>query len=215
MKIAVFDLGGGTFDISVLDVGEGVFEVKATNGDTHLGGDDFDERIIQWLCESFQASRPRSTCARTRWRCSASRKPPRRRRSSSARRADAINLPFITMDATGPKHLSENLTRAQFEKMCEDLFERCRGPVLRCLQDAKMKPSDIDECILVGGSTRIPRVKAMVKEIFGKEPNQSVNPDEVVRSARRSRAACSAARSATCCCSTSRRCRSASRRSAA
>ena len=180
MKIAVFDLGGGTFDISVLDVGEGVFEVKATNGDTHLGGDDFDDRIIQWLCESFRKATSidlkKDQMALQRLKEAAEKA---KIELSSATQTQ-INLPFITMDATGPKHLSENLSRAQFEKMCEDLFERCRGPVLRCLQDAKMKPSEIDECILVGGSTRIPRVKAMVKEIFGKEPNQSVNPDEVV-----------------------------------
>ncbi|MFO0276155.1 MAG: molecular chaperone DnaK [Planctomycetota bacterium] len=180
MKIAVFDLGGGTFDISILDVCEGVFEVKATNGDTHLGGDDFDERIIQWLCESFRKQTAidlkKDQMALQRLKEAAEKA---KIELSSATQTQ-INLPFITMDATGPKHLSENLTRAQFEKLCEDLFERCRGPVLRCMEDAKMKPSDIDECILVGGSTRIPRVKALVKEIFGKEPNQSVNPDEVV-----------------------------------
>jgi molecular chaperone DnaK len=180
MKIAVFDLGGGTFDISILDVGEGVFEVKATNGDTHLGGDDFDERIIQWLCDSFRKQTGidlrKDQMALQRLKEAAEKA---KIELSSATQTQ-INLPFITMDASGPKHLSENLTRAQFEKLCEDLFERCRGPVLRCMEDAKMKPSDIDECILVGGSTRIPRVKALVKEIFGKEPNQSVNPDEVV-----------------------------------
>jgi molecular chaperone DnaK len=180
MKIAVFDLGGGTFDISILDVGEGVFEVKATNGDTHLGGDDFDERIIQWLCDSFRKAAgidlKKDQMALQRLKEAAEKA---KIELSSATQTQ-INLPFITMDATGPKHLSENLTRAQFETMCEDLVERCRGPVLRCLEDSKMKPSDIDECILVGGSTRIPRVKALVKEIFGKEPNQSVNPDEVV-----------------------------------
>jgi molecular chaperone DnaK len=157
-----------------------VFEVKATNGDTHLGGDDFDDRIIQWLCENFRKATAidlkKDQMALQRLKEAAEK--AKIELSSAAQ--TAINLPFITMDATGPKHLSENLTRAQFEKMCEDLFERCRGPVLRCLQDAKMKPSEIDECILVGGSTRIPRVKAIVKEIFGKEPNQSVNPDEVV-----------------------------------
>jgi molecular chaperone DnaK len=180
MKIAVFDLGGGTFDISILDVGEGVFEVKATNGDTHLGGDDFDERIIQWLCDNFRKSNgidlKKDQMALQRLKEAAEKA----KIELSSATQTAINLPFITMDATGPKHLSENLTRAQFEKICEDLFERCRGPVLRCMEDAKMKPSDIDECILVGGSTRIPRVKAMVKEVFQKEPNQSVNPDEVV-----------------------------------
>ncbi|MDO8348927.1 MAG: molecular chaperone DnaK [Planctomycetota bacterium] len=180
MKIAVYDLGGGTFDISVLDVGEGVFEVKATNGDTHLGGDDFDECIIQWLCDSFRKATAidlrKDQMALQRLKEAAEK--AKVELSSAAQ--TAINLPFITMDATGPKHLTENLTRAQFEKLCEHLFERCRGPVLRCLEDAKMKPSDIDECILVGGSTRIPRVQAMVKEIFQKEPNRSVNPDEVV-----------------------------------
>ncbi|HZN39855.1 MAG TPA: molecular chaperone DnaK [Planctomycetota bacterium] len=180
MKIAVYDLGGGTFDISVLDIGEGVFEVKATNGDTHLGGDDFDECIIQWLCDSFKKQTAidlrKDQMALQRLKEAAEK--AKVELSSAAQ--TAINLPFITMDATGPKHLTENLTRANFEKLCEHLFERCRGPVLRCLEDAKMKPSDIDECILVGGSTRIPRVQAMVKEIFGKEPNRSVNPDEVV-----------------------------------
>ncbi|MBL9077977.1 MAG: molecular chaperone DnaK [Planctomycetes bacterium] len=180
MKIAVFDLGGGTFDISVLDVGEGVFEVKATNGDTHLGGDDFDECIIQWLCESFRKQTAidlrKDQMALQRLKEAAEKA----KIELSSATQTAINLPFITMDASGPKHLTENLTRAQFEKLCESLFERCRGPVLRCLEDAKMKPSDIDECILVGGSTRIPKVQAMVKEIFGKEPNRSVNPDEVV-----------------------------------
>ncbi|MBZ0100950.1 MAG: molecular chaperone DnaK, partial [Thermoanaerobaculia bacterium] len=180
MKIAVFDLGGGTFDISILDVGEGVFEVKATNGDTHLGGDDFDERIIQWLCDTFkkQTSIDLRNDQMALQRLKEAAEKAKIELSSAVQ--TQINLPFITMDATGPKHLSENLSRAQFEKLCEDLFERCRGPVLRCLQDAKMKPSDIDECILVGGSTRMPKVLAVVKEIFGKEPNRSVNPDEVV-----------------------------------
>jgi len=180
MKIAVFDLGGGTFDISVLDVGEGVFEVKATNGDTHLGGDDFDEVLIQWLCDTFKKQTAidlrKDQMALQRLKEAAEKAKV----ELSSATQTAINLPFITMDATGPKHLNENLTRAQFEKLAEDLFERCRGPVLRCLQDAKMKPSDVDECILVGGSTRIPKVQAIVKEIFGKEPNRSVNPDEVV-----------------------------------
>ena len=179
-KIAVFDLGGGTFDISVLDVGEGVFEVKATNGDTHLGGDDFDEKIIQWLCDTFKKANNidlrKDQMALQRLKEAAEKA----KIELSSAQQTAVNLPFITMDATGPKHLSENLTRAKFEQLCEDLFTRCRGPVLRCLEDSKMKPSDIDEVILVGGSTRIPRVQALVKEVFGKEPNRSVNPDEVV-----------------------------------
>jgi molecular chaperone DnaK len=180
MKIAVFDLGGGTFDISVLDVGEGVFEVKATNGDGHLGGDDFDGRIIQWLCDSFKKQNGidlrKDQMALQRLKESAEKA----KIELSSAQQTAINLPFITMDATGPKHLSENLTRAKFEQLCEDLFDRCRGPVLRCLEDSKLKAAEIDECILVGGSTRIPRVQALVKEVFGKEPNRSVNPDEVV-----------------------------------
>jgi len=179
-KIAVFDLGGGTFDISVLDVGEGVFEVKATNGDTHLGGDDFDEKIIQWLCDSFKKANNidlrKDQMALQRLKEAAEKA----KIELSSAMQTAVNLPFITMDATGPKHLSENLTRAKFEQLCEDLFARCRGPVVRCLEDSKMKPSEIDEVILVGGSTRIPRVQALVKEVFGKEPNRSVNPDEVV-----------------------------------
>src|SRR5262245_9383785 len=179
-KIAVFDLGGGTFDISVLDVGEGVFEVKATNGDTHLGGDDFDERIIQWLCDSFRKQYAidlrKDQMALQRLKEAAEKA----KIELSSAQQTAINLPFITMDATGPKHLSENLTRSKFEQLCEDLFARCRGPVLRCLEDSKIKPAEIDEVILVGGSTRIPRVQALVKEIFQKEPNRSVNPDEVV-----------------------------------
>ena len=179
-KIAVFDLGGGTFDISVLDVGEGVFEVKATNGDTHLGGDDFDERIIQWLCDNFQKTNgiDLRTDNMAMQRLKEAAEKAKVELSSATQ--TSINLPFVTMDATGPKHLAENLTRAQFEQMCEDLFERCRGPVLRCLEDAKMKPSDIDDCILVGGSTRMPKVLEVVKEIFGKDANRSVNPDEVV-----------------------------------
>jgi len=180
LKIAVFDLGGGTFDVSVLDVGDGVFEVKATKGDTRLGGDDFDERIIQWLCDNFQKANGidlrNDDMALQRLKEAAEK--AKIELSSAAQ--TAINLPFVTMDQAGPKHLAENLTRAQFEQMCEDLFERCRAPVLQCLEDANLKPSDIDECLLVGGSTRMPKVQEVVNELFGKEPNRSVNPDEVV-----------------------------------
>ena len=180
LKIAVFDLGGGTFDVSVLDVGDGVFEVKATKGDTRLGGDDFDERIIQWLCDNFQKANGidlrQDDMALQRLKEAAEK--AKIELSSAAQ--TAINLPFVTMDQAGPKHLAENLTRAQFEQMCEDLFERCRAPVLQCLEDANLKPSDVDECLLVGGSTRMPKVQEVVKELFGKEPNRSVNPDEVV-----------------------------------
>ena len=179
-RIAVFDLGGGTFDISILDVGEGVFEVKATNGDTHLGGDDFDEVVIQWLCDSFKKSTTvdlrKDVMALQRLKEAAEKA----KIELSSAQQTTISLPFITMDQTGPKHLSETLTRAKFEQMCDHLIERCRKPVMRCLEDAKMKPSDIDEVILVGGSTRTPKVQTLVKEIFNREPNRSVNPDEVV-----------------------------------
>ncbi|MHC4812096.1 MAG: molecular chaperone DnaK [Planctomycetota bacterium] len=179
-KIAVFDLGGGTFDISILDVGDGVFEVKSTNGDTHLGGDDFDEIVIGWLCESFKQSNGidlrNDQMALQRLKEAAEKA---KIELSSAQQTN-INLPFITMDQAGPKHLSENLTRARFEEMCDALFERCKKPCLLALEDAKLKPGDIDEVILVGGSTRIPKVQELVKEIFKREPNRSVNPDEVV-----------------------------------
>jgi molecular chaperone DnaK len=179
-KIAVFDLGGGTFDISILDVGDGVFEVKATNGDTHLGGDDFDEVVIQWLCDTFKKSTTidlrKDQMALQRLKEAAEKAKV----ELSSAQQTTISLPFITMDQSGPKHLSETLTRSRFEQLVEHLIERCRTPVLKCLEDAKMKPKDIEEVILVGGSTRIPRVQQLVKEIFGREPNRSVNPDEVV-----------------------------------
>jgi molecular chaperone DnaK len=179
-KIAVFDLGGGTFDISILDVGDGVFEVKSTNGDTHLGGDDFDEIIIRWLCDSFSQSNGidlrNDQMALQRLKEAAEKA---KIELSSAQQTN-INLPFITMDQAGPKHLSENLSRAKFEEMCEALFERCKKPCELALSDAKLKASDIDEVILVGGSTRIPKVQEIVKAIFQREPNRSVNPDEVV-----------------------------------
>ena len=180
MKIAVFDLGGGTFDISVLDVGDGVFEVKATNGDTRLGGDDFDECIIQWLCDTFKKQNGIDLRGDQMALQRLKEAAEKAKIELSSATQTAINLPFITMDQSGPKHLTENLTRAQFEKLAESLFERCRGPVLRCLEDSKLKAGDIDEVLLVGGSTRMPQVLAIVKEIFGKEPNRSVNPDEVV-----------------------------------
>ncbi len=179
-KIAVFDLGGGTFDISILDVGEGVFEVKSTNGDTHLGGDDFDELIIRWLCDSFKKANGidlrNDQMALQRLKEAAEKA----KIELSAAQQTNINLPFITMDQAGPKHLSENLTRARFEEMCDGLFERCRKPCLLALKDAKLDAKDIDEVVLVGGSTRIPKVQELVKEIFRREPNRSVNPDEVV-----------------------------------
>ena len=179
-NIAVFDLGGGTFDVSILDVGDGVFEVKATNGDTQLGGDDFDQIIINWLCDSFLAANAidlrNDQMALQRLKEAAEK--AKIELSSAAQ--TAISLPFITMDQAGPKHLQENLTRAKFEEMCDALFERCKIPCEKALKDAKMSPAQIDEVILVGGSTRIPKVQELVKALFEKEPNRSVNPDEVV-----------------------------------
>jgi molecular chaperone DnaK len=179
-KIAVFDLGGGTFDISILDVGDGVFEVKATNGDTHLGGDDWDQVLIDHIADQFKKDHGidlrKDQMALQRLKEAAERA---KKDLSQATTAD-INLPFITADASGPKHLMMSITRSKFEQLTEPLFERCRGPVLRALSDAGYKPSDIDEVVMVGGMTRVPRVQAMVKEVFGKEGHRGVNPDEVV-----------------------------------
>ncbi|MFO0914536.1 MAG: molecular chaperone DnaK [Pirellulales bacterium] len=187
-KIAVFDLGGGTFDISILEVAstegkEGdvtVFEVISTNGDTHLGGDDFDEALIHYVADEFRKEQGidlrRDTMALQRLQeaCEKAKKE-----LSTTAQTD-INLPFITADASGPKHLQMTITRAKFEQLTDSLIERCRGPVMRAMEDAKLKPNQIDEVVLVGGSTRIPRVQALAKEIFGREPHKGVNPDEVV-----------------------------------
>jgi molecular chaperone DnaK len=179
-KIAVFDLGGGTFDISILDVGDGVFEVKATNGDTHLGGDDFDQVLIDYIADEFKKENSidlrKDQMALQRLKEAAERA----KKDLSQSATTDINLPFITADASGPKHLQMSLTRAKFEQLVDHLVERCRGPVLRALQDAGYKTSDIDEIVLVGGMTRVPKVQALVKEIFGKEGHKGVNPDEVV-----------------------------------
>src|ERR1700687_4548415 len=179
-KIAVFDLGGGTFDISILDVGDGVFEVKATNGDTHLGGDDFDQVVIDYIAEEFKKDNGidlrKDQMALQRLKEAAERA----KKDLSQQATTDINLPFITADASGPKHLQMSLTRAKFEQLVDHLVERCRGPVLKALQDAGYKPSDIDEVVLVGGMTRVPKVQALVKEVFGKEGHKGVNPDEVV-----------------------------------
>ena len=178
--IAVYDLGGGTFDISVLEVGEGVVEVKSTNGDTHLGGDDFDHKVIDWLvaefkkAESIDLSKDRMALQRLK---EAAEKA--KIELSSAMETE-ISLPFISGDATGPKHLTQKLTRAKLESLVEDLVQRTMGPVKQALADAGVKPSDIDEVVLVGGSTRMPRVQQLVKEYFGKDPHKGVNPDEVV-----------------------------------
>jgi molecular chaperone DnaK len=178
--IAVYDLGGGTFDISILDVGDGVFEVKSTNGDTFLGGDDFDQRIIDWICDEFKKEQGidlrQDRMALQRLKEAAERA----KIELSTVMETEINLPFITADASGPKHLTMKLTRAKLEQLVEDLIERSIGPCRQALADAKLRPEDIDEVILVGGQTRTPAVQETVKRIFGKEPHKGVNPDEVV-----------------------------------
>src|SRR5688572_3938856 len=179
-KVAVYDLGGGTFDISILEIGEGVFEVLATNGDTHLGGDDFDQVLIDWAADSFKRDsgidvrKDPMALQRLKEACEKAKVE-----LSSSMQTD-LNLPFITMDASGPKHLHYTLSRAKFDSMTEALVERTKGPCLQALKDAGLDPSKINEVILVGGSTRTPAVQAMVKKIFGREPNKSVNPDEAV-----------------------------------
>lgn len=179
-KILVFDLGGGTFDVSVLELGDGVFEVASTAGDNHLGGDDWDQRIIDWLADKFKSDTGidlrQDKMALQRLK-EASEKA---KMELSATSQTNINLPFITADASGPKHLDYTLTRVEFERITKDLLDRCRGPVERALKDANLAKGDIDEVILVGGSTRMPAVQALVKQMTGKEPNMSVNPDEVV-----------------------------------
>lgn len=179
-KIAVFDLGGGTFDISVLELGDGVFEVKSTNGDTHLGGDDFDQKIIDWIASEFKKSDgvdlKKDPMALQRLKDAAE---AAKKELSSSKQTD-INLPFITADASGPKHLNLSLSRAKFEELASDLIERVVNPCKKAIKDAGMSASEINEVILVGGSTRMPAIQEKVKAIFGKEPNRSVNPDEVV-----------------------------------
>jgi molecular chaperone DnaK len=178
--IAVFDLGGGTFDISILELGDGVFEVKSTNGDTHLGGDDFDQKIMNWIADEFKKSdgidlkKDAMALQRLREASEAAKK------ELSTSKQTEINLPFITADSSGPKHLNLTLTRAKFEKLVADLVERTIDPCVKAIKDAGLSPSEINEVVLVGGSTRIPKIQEKVKEIFEKEPNHSVNPDEVV-----------------------------------
>src|SRR3954469_25628579 len=179
-KVAVFDLGGGTYDISVLELAEGVFEVKSTNGDTHLGGDDFDQRLIDWLITEFKRDQgidlSKDPMALQRLKEAAEKA---KMELSSTTQTD-INLPFITADQSGPKHLNISLTRAKFEQLVDDLIRRVIPPMQQALKDAGLDPKQIDEVILVGGSTRIPKIQQIVKDFFGKEPNKSVNPDEVV-----------------------------------
>ena len=179
-KIAVYDLGGGTFDISILELGDGVFEVKSTNGDTHLGGDNFDQRIIEWMVSSFKKETgiDLSTDKMALQRLKEAAEKAKIELSNST--STDINLPFISADATGPKHLQMTLTRAAFEQLIDDLIERTKVPCQNALRDAGLSASDIDEVILVGGSTRVPKVQETVKALFGKEPHKGVNPDEVV-----------------------------------
>ncbi len=181
MKVAVYDLGGGTFDISILDLGDGVFEVLSTNGDTHLGGDDFDQTIIDWLASEFAAENggfdlKKDPMALQRLKEAAEKA----KIELSNQTSTEINLPYITADATGPKHLVKTLTRAKFEQLADSLIQKTIEPCRKALADANLKPSDIDEVLLVGGSTRIPAIQAIVEKFFGKAPNRSVNPDEVV-----------------------------------
>src|SRR5438093_211762 len=178
--VAVYDLGGGTFDISILEIGEGVVEVKATNGDTHLGGDDFDQKVMDWISDEFKKEQGidlrKDRMALQRLKEAAEKA---KCELSTTVETDII-LPFITADQTGPKHMQMKLTRAKFEHLVGDLLDRSMGPVRLCLKDAGIEPGTIDEVVLVGGSTRIPRVQQLVKEYFGKEPHKGVNPDEVV-----------------------------------
>src|SRR5215469_4213117 len=179
--ILVFDLGGGTFDVSILDVGDGVFEVKATNGDTHLGGDDYDRRIVDWLAEEFKKENGIDLKADRQALQRLTEAAERAKIELSSRLETTINLPFITADQTGPKHLETTLTRAKFEALTADLSGRCRGPFMAALKDAGLTPQQINEVVLVGGSTRIPAIQQLVKELAGgKEPHKGVNPDEVV-----------------------------------
>ena len=180
-KIAVYDLGGGTFDISILELGEGVFEVKATNGDTHLGGDDFDQRVIDWLLAEFKKDQGIDLAKDQQALQRLKEAAEKAKIELSTTASTEINLPYITADATGPKHLVVTLTRAKLEDLVDDLVEKTKGPVLAALKDAGLKPADIDEVILVGGMTRMPAVVEAVKAMFGgKEPHKGVNPDEVV-----------------------------------
>lgn len=180
MKIAVYDLGGGTFDVSVLELGDGVFEVKSTNGDTHLGGDDFDHAIMQWMMEEFKkesgidVSKDRMALQRLK------ESAEKAKIELSGTLQSQINIPFITADASGPRHMNMTLSRAKFDQLTKSLVDRTRGPCENAIRDAGLSAKEIDEVILVGGSTRIPAVQELVKQLFGREPNRSVNPDEVV-----------------------------------
>ena len=179
-KIAVYDLGGGTFDISVLEIGEGVFEVKATNGDTHLGGDDWDNKIMDWIISEFRAETGVDVSKQSDALQRIKEEAEKAKIALSSSQEYEINLPFITADATGPKHIQKKLTRAKLEQLTDDLFERTIRPVKACLSDARLSESEINELVLVGGMTRMPRVIETARKLIGKEPHKGVNPDEVV-----------------------------------
>jgi molecular chaperone DnaK len=179
-EIAVYDLGGGTFDISVLEIGEGVFEVKATNGDTHLGGDDWDNRIMDWILDEFKKDQGMDLRQQPDALQRIKEEAEKAKIALSSSQQYDINLPFITADASGPKHIQKSLTRAKMEQLCDDLFERTVGPVHNCLKDAGLAAGDIDELVLVGGMTRMPRVVETARKLVSKQPHQGVNPDEVV-----------------------------------
>src|SRR6187455_921509 len=179
-KIAVYDLGGGTFDISVLEIGDGVFEVKATNGDTHLGGDDWDNRIMDWILDEFKREQGMDLRKQPDALQRIKEEAEKAKIALSSSQQYEINLPFITADASGPKHISMKLTRAKMEQLCDDLFERTVGPVKACLKDADIRAEQIDELVLVGGMTRMPRVVETAQSLVSKPPHQGVNPDEVV-----------------------------------
>ena len=178
--ILVFDLGGGTFDVSILEVGDGVFEVLATSGDTQLGGDDFDEKIVQWLIKEFKDQEGIDLTQDSQALQRLTEAAEKAKIELSTLTQSSINLPFISVTADGPKHLEKDLTRTKFEELCSDLIERCKTPIEMSLKDAELTPAAIDQNVLVGGSTRIPSVQTLVEKLLGKTPNQSVNPDEVV-----------------------------------
>jgi len=178
--ILVFDLGGGTFDVSVLEVGDGVFEVLSTSGDTHLGGDDFDEKIVQWLVKEFNETEGVDLTKDSQALQRLTEAAEKAKIELSTLTQSSINLPFISVTPEGPKHLEKNLTRSKFEELCADLIERCKTPIQNALKDAELKSDAIDQNVLVGGSTRIPAVQNLVENLLGKKPNQTVNPDEVV-----------------------------------
>merc|ERR1712167_313450 len=178
--ILVFDLGGGTFDVSILEVGDGVFEVLATSGDTHLGGDDFDEKIVQWLVKEFKDQEGIDLTQDSQALQRLTEAAEKAKIELSTLTQSSINLPFISVTSDGPKHLEKELTKVKFEELCSDLNERCKTPIEMSLKDAELTPAAIDQNVLVGGSTRIPSVQTLVEKLLGKTPNQSVNPDEVV-----------------------------------